>query len=337
MKKENLKALDIIKLIMSIFVVSIHTEPLLGVEKNVIYDIWWVLAEIAVPVFFISTGYFITREYRTTKKSYSFILKKYCIKYLKIYLVWSIIYLPLAVVYYIENKYTLIDAIKGYLWELVFSGQHYNSWILWYILSSLYTFVVLWILFFINNKWSKGNIKIVLLFFSLIFMFAYIFMHIIRGLSDIHSFYRLFIGGVYIPIGMIVYDGLQMKELKRWICYPCLILSTIVSILLRKLGGVALAIFIVFTWISAISFFILVISSKVQIMKSTVGLRKVSGYVYYIHLWIWTIYYMTIYGKKQYGIDSFIVVVVVSLSVSTLWYKFLQKIDMRMSKKSLEP
>lgn len=46
------------------------------------------------------------------------------------------------------------------------------------------------------------------------------------------------------------------------------------------------------------------------------GYRKMSGTIYYIHLYAWTIYYWFMYKEKHFGMDSFIVTSIVCFIIS---------------------
>lgn len=51
-----------------------------------------------------------------------------------------------------------------------------------------------------------------------------------------------------------------------------------------------------------------------------------STVVYFTHMYIWTIYYMLIYGETTFGIDCFLVTAGVSLFIAFL-YVYLKKPD----------
>ena len=48
-------------------------------------------------------------------------------------------------------------------------------------------------------------------------------------------------------------------------------------------------------------------------------LRSMSTSMYLIHMYIWTIYYMLVYGEKMFGPDSFIVTSAAAVLVSLLY------------------
>ena len=56
------------KYIMAYCVIAIHTTPLKGIDNNTIYRLYEAAVSIAVPFFFLSTGYLIGRKIRNKKE-----------------------------------------------------------------------------------------------------------------------------------------------------------------------------------------------------------------------------------------------------------------------------
>ena len=152
--------IDVFKLIMSVFVVSLHTLFDGSNDGGLLIGIWRTLANMAVPFFFLCTGYFLWGK--ISGKG----VKKVCFasfrKYVKLYFVWTVIYLPLAVIYYVRNHFSVQSAVKNYIRELFLSGQHYNSWVLWYLLSAIYAIAALCFIHMLIK--DKGLFSAVLLF-----------------------------------------------------------------------------------------------------------------------------------------------------------------------------
>ena len=62
------------------------------------------------------------------------------------YLLWTLLYLPMALWHFVATGKTLHRAIQLYIQGFFFVGQQYNSWPLWYLLSTFYTLGVLYLL-----------------------------------------------------------------------------------------------------------------------------------------------------------------------------------------------
>lgn len=151
-------SIDLFKFIMAFFVVAIHTRPLNNIGNLYISELYNIILNMAVPFFFMASGFLLasklTNPYNSEENIH--IIKAYLIKIVKLYLIWSIIYLPLAVYDYIVSDISLQRAILLYIRGLFITGEHYNSWALWYLLSTIYTLCI--ILFLLKIKCSPGII-----------------------------------------------------------------------------------------------------------------------------------------------------------------------------------
>lgn len=132
--KREYTAIDIAKLICALLVVGIHTEPFASnfwLDKG-----FGVLTRIPVPYFFMASGYFL---FLAEKEKTSFAkLKKYCIRILILYAVWSVFYLPLL--------YSRCMATGSFN-----TGMFFKSifWLgtqshLWYLIASIVAAVMTW-------------------------------------------------------------------------------------------------------------------------------------------------------------------------------------------------
>ncbi len=89
-KKYN--SIDLCKYFMAFLVVAIHTHPLEGCENNLIMTIYNTIVSFAVPFFFVSTGFllFIKIKDDYYEKENILRVKKYIVKTIKLYLLWTI-------------------------------------------------------------------------------------------------------------------------------------------------------------------------------------------------------------------------------------------------------
>ncbi|MFV0417596.1 MAG: acyltransferase family protein [Dysgonomonas sp.] len=111
--ERNLR-IDYFRIALSLLVITPHAQPLFSEDSLIGWLISNGIARIAVPCFFIISGYFLYLKINNTKA-----LKKYLLHILIVYLVWSVIYLP---TYYstIEPRSLITFALMGYyhLWFL---------------------------------------------------------------------------------------------------------------------------------------------------------------------------------------------------------------------------
>lgn len=106
--------IDYLRIILSILVITIHSQPLFSEDSLIGYLISNGVARIAVPCFFIISGYFLSPKINDKAA-----IRKYLTHILTVYVVWSCIYLP---IYYhtIEPRSLITFALMGYyhLWYL---------------------------------------------------------------------------------------------------------------------------------------------------------------------------------------------------------------------------
>lgn len=119
-------AVDIVKYICAIFVIIVHTAPLLPYSVDGNWMLMTLLGRFVVPFFFISTGYFICLN---TKKYGDFYFKSYIRSLIKIYLIWSIIYLPLGLDYIAkEFQIPLFLYPLAFIVALIYIGTYFHLW-----------------------------------------------------------------------------------------------------------------------------------------------------------------------------------------------------------------
>lgn len=117
---------DLVKYLCAIMVVFVHTTPFLPYSFDINWYSMTILGRFVVPFFFISTGFFCARN---TLKYGDGYFKKYIKSMIKLYLIWSLIYLPLGIDYigkefdipYILYPVALIVA-------LVYIGTYFHLW-----------------------------------------------------------------------------------------------------------------------------------------------------------------------------------------------------------------
>ncbi len=130
-KTRQFPAIDIMKLLCAILVVTIHTSPLVSVNTYLNYGLVYYVARLAVPFFFVASGYFCFRKTQLA----NFDIKKpiaYAKRIFILYLAWSAIYLP-------QVGYSIYKHEKGLIWGILssvrtflFVGYHH----LWYLLAT---------------------------------------------------------------------------------------------------------------------------------------------------------------------------------------------------------
>ncbi|MEG0822974.1 MAG: acyltransferase family protein, partial [Erysipelotrichaceae bacterium] len=139
--KNKYNAIDLTKLIASIFIIVVHTSPMLPYSKPGNFILINILGRLATPFFFIATAFFIKKNMIERGDQY---LKKYIISLIKLYLIWSLIYLPLGIQWISLN----ID-IPWFLYPialivaLFYIGTYFH---LWFIPALIFSLLVVYYL-----------------------------------------------------------------------------------------------------------------------------------------------------------------------------------------------
>ena len=128
------------KVLMAFVVVSIHTTewPLLGIR------------EVAVPFFFLVSGFFLFGKMTGNRKEDLAAIRAWTLKILKLYLIWTAIYLPFTVYGWMQDGLSWKQALAVFVRNLAFLGQNYMSWPLWYLLSMIWGGVLFYLLRALN-------------------------------------------------------------------------------------------------------------------------------------------------------------------------------------------
>lgn len=285
-------SIDLFKFLMSLFVIAIHTSGI----THPLYDS---IVSLAVPFFFIAMG-FLTND-----------IKRKAISLFKMYLSWSIIYLPLALWHYASQKYGVIESINQYLKDFIFVGEHYNSWMLWYLLSAIYTLMFIMLV----KNYIKDEIILLICF-----IITLVGVIITEYLSDTYIIQqtirngRIFTGFFYIMFGYC----LRSKNSNKYINVILFFIGFITNIYFDGLLGKLALI------ISSIGLFGIV--KEIQIKKDLRVLRLLSTDLYFIHLYVWSIIYMLLYNEKKFGIHMFLLTMFISLLLSYIYEKIHKKI-----------
>lgn len=103
-------SIDIAKFFLSLLVVAIHEMPFVSYSRVVNAFFVNEICRIAVPLFFLSTGFFLAKKGFETK-----VIRGYIKKILKMYIVWSGIYFIVVIVTKGFETYTIID----YLFKMI--------------------------------------------------------------------------------------------------------------------------------------------------------------------------------------------------------------------------
>lgn len=175
-KKINI---DVARFVVSFLVIAIHISPFININQDFNFFFTRILGRIAVPLFFMITGYFVIDGCLKDKSK----LKKYTIKILKIYLFCIILYLPINIYMGKFNNISIFSIIKdilinGTLYHLwYFPALILGIWITYYFIKKLgnrktfITVIVLYIIGLLGDSyyWVAQNVYILSYIYDFIF------------------------------------------------------------------------------------------------------------------------------------------------------------------------
>lgn len=325
-ERKNYNSIDLVKFIMAFAVVAIHTHPLEHCSYNIVRTIYNNIVSMAVPFFFISTGFLLAQ-----KMSFPFaesdipVIKKQLLRILKMYLLWMAIYTPLAIYHNISEGISFSISCKIYVRGLFLMGEQYNSWPLWYLLSTVYSLLI--IMFLIKKKVSlKGMLVVCLLFALLSFGLDWFTSTelplsglLLKAQGVIQSMIvngRIFTGMIYIPLGM--YFAHNTMSVPRYV-----IMLAVGFVLKCFVTNAFIASWLLI--VTMVGFWGIIENIKLRDNKIYGSLRSMSTTIYLIHMYIWTFYYFIVYGQKTYGLDSFLVTSIVAFTISMAYLWLVQK------------
>lgn len=144
----NYPDLDVAKILMAFLVVEIHARPLMGfpLAERVVEGI----DVVAVPFFFMASAFLCFRgldEASFAEKTLpgAVRVRKTIGRLLKLYLIWTVLYLPVTVFGSVIHGDCLAYALAVFARGTLFIGENYYSWPLWYLLAGAVGFSLVYI------------------------------------------------------------------------------------------------------------------------------------------------------------------------------------------------
>ncbi len=131
MKSQSYGILDIAKFFSALLVIAIHCAPF--IEVNEAFNLFYVqvVARLAVPFFFTASGWLFFRKIDPKRgmrgEENVTALKHYWKRIFKLYLVWSILYLPLLALHWIQGGFDTFTLIR-LLRDVLLNGTYYHLW-----------------------------------------------------------------------------------------------------------------------------------------------------------------------------------------------------------------
>ena len=183
--KKNYNAVDLAKFLMCLCVAYAHIAFFQDIAP------FWndfatkYVMRLTVPFFFMTTSFFLFRRVKEDKDGYRQI-KKYIMKFLRLYIVWTLLYMPAVIVDKVI-KYPYGGIKEGILYAVtdIFRGASYTQ--LWFLAALCVGTAVTGLCLYIHAKPS------------VIVCFAFVVYALGIWLQ---SYYGLFFGFLFIALGL---------------------------------------------------------------------------------------------------------------------------------------
>lgn len=142
-------AVDVVRFICSFLVMAIHFLIFEDINKELNFWFTQVFCRWAVPFFFVTSGYFLANKMGSKQA-----VKLYLRRILGLYIIYTVIYIPIIVESYKELGYSRIRGVSEFLRAFFLTGSFFH---LWYFLALI---VAIGILYWLINKTKLSDEQI---------------------------------------------------------------------------------------------------------------------------------------------------------------------------------
>ena len=210
-------SVDVMKFVAAFLVILVHTYPFYEAYPSVGFVSSNILGRIVIPFFFVSAGYFMQVGRCSKDETY---FKNYIKRLLKLYLIWSVIYIPFGL-----HKLNNMMEISGLLWlgvipvALLNIGTYFH---LWYMSALIFAMV------FCHLFLKKFSMKSLLITGFILFCFGLVetYYGLISNqalLSTVNTYFLLmfttrnglFFGVLFVGIGMMMAQSNVAERVKK--------------------------------------------------------------------------------------------------------------------------
>ncbi|WP_455537614.1 acyltransferase family protein [Terrisporobacter sp.] len=282
-KKIHIKSIDYMKLLCAFLVVAIHTHPFKDITNIIYYYFSEVLVRIAVPFFFVSSGYFYIKSLIIERN----VFKKYIIRLLKIYISWSLIYLVLQLFITINLKKSILNMMRNFIIEFLIYGSYYH---LWYIIALIISIIITTIFYQLN--------KMKLLYVISVFLYA---IGVIGGTynklsSQIPILSNLYQISLYTQLRRYILMGLpffvlgylifKMKYIPKNLNIHTIIIAflfVLEIIIVNKFRLQKDIVITFFLYPLVLHIFIICLKYPMKNLSNKIDIGKLSSFIYFVH------------------------------------------------------
>ena len=327
------KGIDVFKFIMALFVVVLHTQPLYGINSWMNFLTAAVISRMAVPFFFAASGFLLQKQVSVNETGAREVLGRYIRKIIGVYCIWTVVYMPIIIYDKILSSDDALNrSILMVLRDFVFVGSYAH---LWYLPSAAVGIIVVYTL----KKYvgERGTAVILLGLFlaglltqSYFGLLAYavdsgsILWKMMKAVKKVMVTCRngVFFGSIFIYMGTwMAKSDFTLKKYKAVIGLAVsILLFYMEAAWLRTVGFVREE--DMYLMLLPSVFFLTVLAVQTSVNGETVFLRRMSMYIYYVHILFRFIYREYIGENAGNNIGQFLFTLAGALSAAYLMYRY---------------
>nr|WP_063856752.1 membrane-bound serine racemase VanT-G [Enterococcus faecalis]Q9KHL7.1 RecName: Full=Amino-acid racemase; AltName: Full=Vancomycin G-type resistance protein VanT [Enterococcus faecalis]AAF71283.1 racemase [Enterococcus faecalis] len=177
-KNESYSGIDYFRFIAALLIVAIHTSPLFSFSETGNFIFTRIVAPVAVPFFFMTSGFFLISRYTCNAEKLGAFIKKTTL----IYGVAILLYIPINV----YNGYFKMDnLLPNIIKDIVFDGTLYH---LWYLPASIIGAAIAW---YLVKKVHYRKAFLIASILYIIGLFGDSYYGIVKSVSCLNVFYNL--------------------------------------------------------------------------------------------------------------------------------------------------
>ena len=290
------------------------------------------LANLSVPFFFLCTGFLLGGRMGDPMGGPGDrqLVLRHTKKLALLYLLWSAVYLPPALAYYRSVEMSPLHAAADYLRGFLLVGEHYNSWMLWYLLASVYGLGLLFLL--LRRPKSLRVIGGCALLFAALWVAVTALVTLdppawpplaaLRRLVQVTIVNgRLLQGFFYIGFGLV----LSRRMIPPAAAAGLLAAGFAGGYLLEATGVFASLCFMA----ASLGLFCLTAQLPLKDRPVFRSLRTASSVIYFTHMWMWMLWYTVTGRGPTFGLAAYLWTVGLCLGVSTCYIALRRALDAR--------
>ena len=135
-ESKSYTGIDCFRMIAAVLIIAIHTSPLGTYSELGDFILTRVIARVAVPFFFMTSGFFLISRYNYKSEKFMKFIKKTAL----IYGAVIVLYIPINIY---NGYFKMENLLPNLIKDIVFDGTLYH---LWYLPASLAGGALAWVL-----------------------------------------------------------------------------------------------------------------------------------------------------------------------------------------------